>query len=59
MPKQRVLTQQDLKELIIENYDPDIVIELLDLSTEDLLDRFEDVMWTRRQQFSDLFDDEL
>lgn len=56
MTTRRTLTQQDLKELIVENYDPDIVIELLDLSTEALLDRFEDVMWDRRYQFSDLYE---
>jgi len=56
MTTRRTLTQQDLKELIVENYDPDVVIELLDLSTETLLDRFEDVMWDRRYQFSDLYE---
>ena len=56
MTTRRTLTQQDLKELIVENYDPDVVIELLDLSTETLLDRFEDVMWDRRYQFGDLYD---
>jgi hypothetical protein len=52
------LTPIDLTELIIDNYDPDIVVELLDLSTEDLLNRFQDVLWDRRYRFSDLYEDD-
>lgn len=33
---------QELKELIIDNYDPDDVLEALNLSTIDLVNAFED-----------------
>lgn len=36
------LTLEELKELLIERVDPDLLLEELGLSTEDLVDRFED-----------------
>ena len=33
---------EELKELIIDNYDPDDVLEALNLSTVDLVNAFED-----------------
>ena len=36
------LTLEELKEKLMENYDPDDLLEFLELSSEEILDRFED-----------------
>ena len=36
------VTLEELKELLIERVDPDLLLEELELSSEDLVDRFED-----------------
>jgi len=36
------ITLEELKELLIERVDPDLLLEELELSSEDLVDRFED-----------------
>lgn len=36
------LTLEDLKEQLKERVDPDLLLEELDISTEELVDRFED-----------------
>jgi hypothetical protein len=36
------LTIEELKEKLLQQYDADILLELLDLSAEDLLERFTD-----------------
>lgn len=53
------LTIEELKLRIVDNYDPDVVLELLDLSTEQLLDRFEDILEQRKNKFKDLFEEGL
>lgn len=42
-----MLTLWEVKQRIKERYDPDTVLELLDLSTEQLVDRFEDIIEDR------------
>ena len=37
-----MLTLEELKERIISQYDPDLVVEILEISTEELLENFED-----------------
>lgn len=37
-----LITLMELKELLKERVDPDLLLEELGLSTEDLVDRFED-----------------
>jgi len=49
-----MLTLDELKERIIQNYDPDLVVEALEISTEELLDRFEDVLENKKDKFKDL-----
>ena len=53
------LTPRELKERVILNYDPDEVVELLDLSTEDILDRFEDILWERKHKFGECYEEIL
>ena len=36
------LTLEEIKERIVLEYDPDIVIEVLEITTQELLDNFED-----------------
>jgi|TARA_R100001480_G_scaffold61621_2_gene74091 hypothetical protein len=36
------LTLEEIKEKIILEYDPDLIIEVLEITTEELLDNFED-----------------
>lgn len=51
----RVLAE--LKELIVERMDPDLVLELLDISTEELCDAFEMKIEEHRELFEDLEED--
>lgn len=44
-------TLEELKEYIIEHYDPDELLEILDLSTEDLVEAFEDKIIEQRWKF--------
>lgn len=37
-----MLTIQDIKDRMLATQDPDDILELLDISAEELLDRFED-----------------
>lgn len=52
------ITLSELKERILQTYDPDDVLFALELSTSDLLDRFEDKLEERRYQFKDLEEDD-
>ena len=36
------LTLEEIKEKIILEYDPDLIIEVLEITTQELLDNFED-----------------
>ena len=51
-------TIEELKESICAECDPDLIVELLDLSAAQLLDRFEDVLEERRHIFRDFENDE-
>lgn len=41
------ITLEELKELLKERVDPDLLLEELNLSTEDLVDRFSDIIELR------------
>jgi hypothetical protein len=47
-------TLAELKELVASNYDPDLVVEVLEITTEELLDNFEDKLWEHRHKFLEL-----
>lgn len=51
-------TLQELKEFIIDNYDPDLIVEILEISTEELLNNFEDKLWERRLKFMEVEEDD-
>ena len=48
-----MLTLEETKERILRVYDPDDLLEALQISAEEILDRFEDKMINRLEQFHD------
>lgn len=49
---------EELKEKIIEQIDPDLFVELLNISTEELCEAFHDRIEENRGVFEDLEEDE-
>jgi len=47
------LTQAEIVEKLLHRYDPEDIIELLDISAEELLDRFEDKLINRFEQLEE------
>lgn len=45
------LTLEELKERIIDEYDPDLVVEALEITTEELLEHFEDKLLCKIDKF--------
>ena len=52
------LTMDEIKEKVLQRYDPDDLIEALDISSEELLDRFEDKLINRLEQFEEELQDD-
>ena len=48
-----MLTKRELEEYILQRYDPDEVIEILDFSTEELLVYILDVCYKKQHLFVD------
>ncbi len=46
-------TLEELKEYIVEHYDPDEFIDILDISTEELVEAFEDLIILKRYKFDE------
>ena len=49
-----MLTPQELAERVAERYDPDLLVEILDLSSKQILDAFMDEFIEKREKFNDL-----
>ena len=47
------LTLEEIKERLLRFYDPDDLLEALQISSEELLDRFEDKFINRLHQFEE------
>ena len=47
------LTMDEIKERVLKRYDADDILEALDISAEELLDRFEDKFINRLNQFEE------
>ena len=45
------LTLEELKELLADRYDPELLLEVLEINTEDLLEAFEDKLIDKRYKF--------
>ena len=52
-----VYTLEELKERLVAQYDPDEIVELLDLSTEQIVEAFEDLVIKYRYKFDETGDD--
>ena len=51
------LTLEELKEIISERIDPDELVELLEIHTEELLEYFEDKLIEKRNKFKFIEED--
>lgn len=52
------LTLEELKEKIVDNIDPDLLVEILNVPTSTLVERLEDLIEEKREQFADLEDED-
>ena len=52
------LTMDEVIERILKRYDPEDLLEALDITSEELLDRFEDQFITRLQDFEEAVDED-
>ena len=52
------LTMDEIREKILDRYDPDDLIEFLELTSEEILDRFEDKLINRLEQFEEELQDD-
>lgn len=46
-------TLEELKEYIVEHYDPDEFVDILGISTEELVEAFEDLIILKRYKFDE------
>ena len=53
-----MLTLEETKEKILRFYDPDDLLEALHISAEEILDRFEDKLVKRLDQFLEEFEED-
>ena len=52
------LTMEEIKERLLQRYDPDDLVESLDLSSEEILDRFEYKLINKLEYFEQELADE-
>ena len=52
------LTLEEIKERLLRFYDPDDLLEALQITSEELLDRFEDKLINRLEKFEDDLEEE-
>ena len=53
------LTLDEIKEKILHLYDPDDLLEALQISSEEILDRFEDKLIRKLDEFTEELEDEV
>lgn len=53
------LTIEELIEIVQEKYDPDLLIEILEITSEELLDRFQDKVEDYYYRFEEVQDYEM
>ena len=53
------LTLEEIKEKILHLYDPDDLLEALQISSEEILDRFEDKLIRKLDYFTEELEDEV
>jgi len=52
------LTLEEIKERLLKTYDPDDLLEALEITSEQILDRFEDKLINRLDVFEEELEDE-
>jgi hypothetical protein len=52
------LTLEEIKERLLRFYDPDDLLESLQITSEEILDRFEDKLINRLEKFEDDLEEE-
>ena len=52
------LTMDEIREMILKRYDPDDLVEYLELTSEEILDRFEDKLINRLEMFEEELQDD-
>ena len=52
------LTMEEIKERLLRAYDPDDFLESIEITSEELLDRFEDKLINRLEKFAEELEDE-
>jgi hypothetical protein len=52
------LTIDEIREMLLQRYDPDDLIEYLELTSEEILDRFEDKLINRLDKFQEELQDD-
>ena len=58
MLTQNNLTMDEIRELILKRYDPDDLVDYLELTSEEILDRFEDKLINRLEMFEEELQDD-
>jgi hypothetical protein len=53
------LTLDEIKERLLQQYDPDDLIEALQISSEEILDRFEDKLLRKVDEFHEELEEEV
>ena len=53
-----MLTLEETKERILKTYDPDDLLEALQINSEEILERFEDKLINRLEKFWETVEDE-
>jgi len=53
------LTLEEIKERLLRLYDPDDLLEALQISSEEILDRFEDKLIRRLDEFQEDLEEEI
>ena len=53
------LTLEEIKERLLDTYDADDFLEALEITSEELLDRFEDKLLLRLDKFQEDLEEEL
>jgi hypothetical protein len=53
------LTLEEIKERLLRLYDPDDLVEALQISAEELLDRFEDKLLKNIEEFHEDLEEEI
>ena len=53
------LTLDEIKERLLQTYDPDDLLESLQISSEEILDRFEDKLLRKLDEFQEELEEEM